>query len=271
VSRAERKVLNLRPSNLIWVMPAQGDISPGSANRWIPHPCPHFIPSERARTVHATTSSTAASSATASSASGKPRRNYRWRVVDIVVASVIGVASGVIFWAWGLAWGPLSGILAFSPGLSGLLAGGWLFAGVMGGLIIRKPGAAIFTEVIAAVVSMLIGNQWGFSTLIWGLIEGLGAEIVFALFLYSSWRLGVALLAGAGAGLACGLLDTTFTSYAAMDAAFKLIYIASAVVSGIVLAGVLSWLAVRGLAATGALSRFASGREARPVLEENAA
>jgi hypothetical protein len=24
VSRAERKVLNLRPSNLIWVMPAQG-------------------------------------------------------------------------------------------------------------------------------------------------------------------------------------------------------------------------------------------------------
>ena len=27
---------------------------------------------------------------------------WRWRVVDIVVASVIGVASGLIFMAWGV-------------------------------------------------------------------------------------------------------------------------------------------------------------------------
>lgn len=186
----------------------------------------------------------------------------RWRVVDIVVASVIGVASGVIFWAWGLAWSPLSSILAFTPGLEGLLAGGWLFAGVLGGLVIRKPGAALYTEVVAAVVSMLIGTQWGFSTLIWGVVEGLGAEIVLALFLYANWRLGVALLAGAGAGVAVGLLDTTFTSYSALDFGFKAVYIVSAVVSGTILAGLLSWLAVRGLARTGALSRFAAGREA---------
>ncbi|WP_105036461.1 ECF transporter S component [Cryobacterium aureum] len=191
----------------------------------------------------------------------KKLRNYRWRVVDIVVASVIGVASGVIFWAWGLAWSPLSAILTFTPGLEGLLAGGWLFAGVLGGLVIRKPGAALYTEVIAAVVSMLIGTQWGFSTLIWGLVEGLGAEIILALFLYANWRLGVALLAGAGAGVAVGFLDTTFTSYAALDFGYKAVYFVSAVVSGTVLAGLLSWLAVRGLARTGALSRFAAGRE----------
>ncbi|WEO75864.1 ECF transporter S component [Cryobacterium sp. SO2] len=194
----------------------------------------------------------------------KPRV-LKWRVVDIVVASVIGVASGVIFWAWGLAWSPLSALLAFTPGLEGLLAGGWLFAGVLGGLIIRKPGAAIYTEVIAAVVSMLIGTQWGFSTLIWGIVEGLGAEIVLALFLYANWRLGVALLAGAGAGVAVGLLDTTFTSYAALDFGYKAVYFVSAVVSGIVLAGLLSWLAVRGLARTGALARFAAGRETGQV------
>jgi energy-coupling factor transport system substrate-specific component len=188
-------------------------------------------------------------------------RVLKWRVVDIVVASVIGVASGVIFWAWGLAWSPLSAVLAFTPGLEGLLAGGWLFAGVLGGLIIRKPGAAVYTEIVAAVVSMLIGTQWGFSTLIWGVVEGLGAELIFALFLYTNWRLGVALLAGAGAGVAVGLLDTTFTSYAALDIGYKAVYFTSAVVSGTVLAGLLSWLAVRGLARTGALSRFASGRE----------
>jgi len=189
------------------------------------------------------------------------RSRYRWRVVDIVVASVLGVASGIIFWAWGLAWTPLSGILAFTPGLEGLLAGGWLFAGVLGGIVIRKPGAAIFTELVAAIVSALIGTQWGFSTLVWGFIEGLGAELVFAILLYANWRLWAALLAGVGAGAAVGLLDTNFTSYAALAFEFKLVYFFSAVVSGVVLAGLLSWLAVRGLAKTGALSRFAAGRE----------
>jgi energy-coupling factor transport system substrate-specific component len=191
-----------------------------------------------------------------------PRPSRRWRVVDIVVASVIGVACGVVFWAWGLAWEPLSNLLAFTPGLSGLLSGGWLFAGVLGGLIIRKPGAAVYTEVMAAVVSMLIGTQWGFSTLIWGVVEGLGAELVFAAFLYSSFRLHVALLAGAGAGVAVALLDTSFSSIAATALEFKVVYGISAVVSGVVLAGLLSWLAARGLARTGALSRFASGRSA---------
>jgi energy-coupling factor transport system substrate-specific component len=202
--------------------------------------------------VHTITESTPAT---------RRRTSYRWRVVDIVVASVLGVASGIIFWAWGLAWTPLSGLLAFTPGLEGLLAGGWLFAGVLGGLVIRKPGAALFTELVAAVVSALIGTQWGFSTLVWGLIEGLGAELVFAIFLYVNWRLWGALLAGAGAGVAVGLLDTNFTSYAALEFGYKLIYFFAAVVSGVVLAGLLSWLAVRGLARTGALSRFAAGRE----------
>ncbi|MEC5149122.1 ECF transporter S component [Cryobacterium sp. GrIS_2_6] len=187
-------------------------------------------------------------------------RNYRWRVVDIVVASVIGVASGVIFWAWGLAWTPLSAVLAFTPGLEGLLAGGWLFAAVLGGLVVRKPGAAVYTEVVAAVVSMLIGTQWGFSTLIWGIVEGLGAEIVFALFLYSSWKLGTALLAGAGAGVAVGILDV-LNSYAAVDNAIKVTYFVSAVISGVLLGGLVSWLVLRGLVRSGALSRFAAGRD----------
>ncbi|MBG6238339.1 energy-coupling factor transport system substrate-specific component [Mycetocola sp. CAN_C7] len=207
------------------------------------------------------------SPAPATTTTAKPKRNLRWRVVDIVVASVVGVAAGVIFWAWGLAWGPLSSALAFTPGLAGLLAGGWLFAGVLGGLIIRKPGAALYTELVAAAVSALIGTVWGFETLIWGLVQGIGAEIIFALFFYTNWRLGVALLAGASTGLAVGLLDTTFSSYAALEVSVKVTYVISAIVSGVLIAGLLSWLAVRGLAATGALSRFASGKQARTIAD----
>jgi energy-coupling factor transport system substrate-specific component len=36
--------------------------------------------------------------------------------------------------------------------------------------------------------------------------------------------------------------------------------VASSIVSGLVIAGFLSWLAARGLARSGALNRFASGR-----------
>ncbi|KQS15718.1 ECF transporter S component [Frigoribacterium sp. Leaf186] len=186
----------------------------------------------------------------------------RWRVVDIVVASVIGVAAGVVFWAWGLAYTPIDSVLSFSGGFEGILNGGWLFAGVLGGIVIRKPGAAVYTEVVAAVVSMLIGTQWGFSVLIWGIVQGLGAEIVLAVFLYKSWRLGTVLLAGAVAGLAVGLMDTSFASAAAYAAGSKAVYVVTSVVSGTVIAGLLSWLAARGLARTGALSRFASGRSA---------
>lgn len=190
----------------------------------------------------------------------KPR-NLRWRVVDIVVASVIGVASGLIFFAWNTAYVPLSAPLEpLLPGLQALLGGGWLFAGVLGGLIIRKPGAALYTELLAAVVSTLIGNQWGPLTLVSGLAQGLGAEIVFAAFLYANYRAYVAVLAGAGAGLALAINDLVLW-YPGSATAFATIYTVSAVVSGALIAGLLSWLAMRGLAKTGALGRFAAGRE----------
>ena len=187
----------------------------------------------------------------------------RWRVVDIVVAGVIGVAAGVVFWAWGQAWTPLSTTLAFLPGLEGLLAGGWLFAGVLGGLIVRRPGAAVYTEVVAAVVSMAVGTQWGILTLVWGLVEGAGAELGFAVTRYRRHGPGTAVLAGALAGIAVALLDTSFSSIAAYDLPARAIYAAAAVISGAVVAGLGSWLAVRALAATGALDRFDAGRRTR--------
>lgn len=186
-----------------------------------------------------------------------------WRVVDIVVASVIGVAAGVVFWLWGQAWPALDSVLSFTPGLSGLLAGGWLFAGVLGGLVIRKPGAALYAEVVAATVSMLVGTQWGFTTFIWGLVQGIGAELGFALFAYANWRLLGALASGGLAGIAVAVLDTNFSSVAALAFEARAVYFVSAVVSGLVLAGVVSWVLTKALAATGALDRFASGREAR--------
>lgn len=185
----------------------------------------------------------------------------RWRVVDIVVASVIAVACAALFLVWNVAYEAPSTVLKpLLPGLQGLLAGPWLIAGVLGGLIIRKPGAALYTELVAAVISALVGNQWGPLTIVSGLIQGLGAELIFLVFLYGVWRLPVAILAGAGAGLACGINDRILW-YAGSDALFTTVYIAATTVSGAVIAGLGGWLLMRALAATGALGRFAAGRE----------
>lgn len=187
-------------------------------------------------------------------------RALRWRVVDIVVASVLATAAGLVFVVWNIASNPISAPLtAALPGLQALLAGGWLFAGVLTALVIRKPGAALYGELVAATVSALVGNQWGVLTIESGLVQGLGAELVFAVFLYRRWGLPVALLAGGVAGLALAVNDLILW-YPASAQTFAVIYTASAIVSGILVAGLLSWFAVRGLARTGALNRFASGR-----------
>lgn len=190
-----------------------------------------------------------------------PSSRFRWRVVDIVVASVIAVASGLLFVVWNVASTPVTDPLkALLPGLQALGGGFWLFAGVLTALVVRKPGAALFGELVAATVSALVGNQWGALTLLSGAVQGLGAELVFAAFLYANWRAGVAVLAGAGAGLAMAVTDL-LVWYPGSDTLFVVVYTISAVVGGALIAGLLSWLAVRGLASTGALNRFAAGRE----------
>ncbi|MFB8146476.1 ECF transporter S component [Microbacterium sp. NPDC056003] len=211
--------------------------------------------------MHASTFETTSSQGT----SAAPHR-FRWRVVDIVVAAVLGVALGLVFWGWntvGYAW--FVSMDAFTPGLGGLAVGIWLIGGVIGGLVIRKPGAALLVEVIAAVVSMLIGNVWGVSTLLSGVVQGLGAELVFALFLYARFTLPVAMLSGVGAAVGAWVFELFYGSSPNIlkTAEFNTIYLIALVVSGAVLAGLLGWLAVRALAATGALNRFAAGRERR--------
>lgn len=203
------------------------------------------------------------SNASSTDLSTKPKRDLRWRVVDIVVASVIAVASGVVFFVWNIAHdGVTAPLKALLPGLQALDGGMWLFAGVLVALVVRKPGAALFGEFVAASVSALLGGQYGATVLVSGLVQGLGAELVFAVFFYLNWRLSAAILAGIGAGIAKAILEL-IVWYPGADVLFMTVYTVSSIVSGAVIAGVLSWLMVRALAKTGALDRFASGRDTR--------
>ncbi|WIE80012.1 ECF transporter S component [Curtobacterium sp. MCSS17_016] len=200
-------------------------------------------------------------SGTSTTVTTAPRRSLRWRVVDIVVASVLAVALGVVFRLWEFGYEPISAVMDLVlPGTKALFGGVWLLAGPIVAIVVRKPGAVLYGEMVAASVEALFGTQWGWLTLEAGLVQGLGAEIVLALFLYRVYRLPVVVLAGAAAGLALGINDTVLW-YPGLDVAFKVVYVICAVISGAVIAGAGSWLIVRALARTGVLSSFAAGRE----------
>ena len=183
-----------------------------------------------------------------------------WRTVDIVVASAVAVAFGVVFWAWGTLWNTTAAAFAAFPPAQGFMYGIWLMPGVLGALLIRKRGAAIYTELVASIVAALLGTPWGLSVIAYGLVEGAAAEVVFAFGFYRSWRLTTALAAGAVAGLAAALLDLAFY-YPKWPGEWQLTYAALLAMSSLVIAGAGSWLLVRGLARTGVLSPFRSGRD----------
>jgi energy-coupling factor transport system substrate-specific component len=185
-------------------------------------------------------------------------RSSGWRVVDIVVAAVLAVAFGVVFWQWGVVWAPLFAG-AINP-LAYLVSGVWLVPGVLAMLVIRKPGAALFTEGLAGAVSALLGSVWGLDTVASGIMQGAGVELVFALALYRSFGLPVAVLGSVGAAVAEWLHDRWFYW---VEVAFdvQLAYGLFMLISAVGFAGVGSWLLVRALARTGVLSSFPSGRE----------
>jgi len=195
---------------------------------------------------------------------GALRQRSRWRVVDMVVASVLAVAGGLFFWGVATGWTWMTETLRLAPPSSALLAGFWVLPAVLGGLVIRRPGAAVFVELVAAVLEALLGNQWGFATVYYGLIEGLGAEFVLALLFYRAFGPVAALLAGAGAGLAEGLLDITVT-YPTLAGSTRLAYVLIAAAASAVVAGGGAWALTRALASTGALAPLASGGTAERV------
>ncbi|MGO2361318.1 MAG: ECF transporter S component, partial [Brachybacterium tyrofermentans] len=154
---------------------------------------------------------------------------------------------------------------AFKPA-EGLLAGIWFLPGILAALLVRKPGAALFAGLLAAVLSMLLGSPWGWGTAISGLMQGGGVELAFLLTRYRRFTLPVAILGG----LLAAVLEWGWEKviyYPEMSWPFSLAMLGAFLVSGALLCGVLGWAASRALAATGAVDSLPSGREHARIAE----
>lgn len=180
----------------------------------------------------------------------------RWRTRDIVIAAVVGVAFGVVFWVWGILWsGPLDVVLAFAPPLKDLGYAVWLVPAVLAPLIIRKPGAALFAEMVAAGVSAFLGSVWGVDTLLSGFVQGAAAELVFAFVLYRLWTFPV--LAGAAiASAAAAWIHDWALYFADVDPAVQLVRGVAMGVSAVVIVAGGSVALHRSLKRAGVLEGF---------------
>ena len=186
-------------------------------------------------------------------------RDTQWRTVDIVVTAAIAIAFGVVFWAWNQLWAAATPAFAAIPPAQNILYGVWLVPAVLAGLIVRKPGAALFAELVAASVSAILGAQWGLDTLVSGALQGIGAEVVFFAVRYRAWRLPIAIGAAIGAAVAAWIHDMPLY-YPDLALTDKVVIGVFMIVSAVIIAGLGSWLLMRSLVQTGVLAQFAAGR-----------
>jgi len=185
-----------------------------------------------------------------------------WRTQDYVLLAVLAVVFGAIYWAW---LGPYLGIETILAGVSAqlgqeLLFGLWYVSGLLGGYIIRRPGAAFLSETLAAFAEVLLGAPAGPVLIVTGFMQALGPEFTFAATGYRRWGWGTMAVAGAAAGIVALPWNWLRLGYFALDPGVMLGLLVTRVIAG-TLAGLAAKAIGDLVAATGSLNYFALGRE----------
>lgn len=126
------------------------------------------------------------------------------KLADVLTTIVIAVVFGVIY----KVWGPLYEVVkVFGFHADQLIYGMWLIASSLAYLLIRKPGVALLAEIAASSGELVMGSQWGLEVLIYGVVQGLFAELVFAAFRYRRFDVFVVSLSAVGATVGSLIMD----------------------------------------------------------------
>lgn len=191
-------------------------------------------------------------------------RQRTWRTQDIVLVAVLAVVFGFLYMQWLPLW---VAARAFGAQVGQeALFGFWLTGGVLAAYIVRRPGAALTGEFLASLAEVLFGAVAGTPLLITGIMQGLGAELVFGARHWRDYSLVTVVVAGAVTALVALPWNWYRLGYFELDARYLLLLALVRIGSGALLGGLLPKLLGDALADTGALANFALGRSRqRPV------
>ncbi len=184
--------------------------------------------------------------------------NRHWTLRDTVVMAVLGVVYGALYVGFIPVWGLLSGLIG--PFALDLIYGVWFMAPVTAAYIIRKPGVAFTTEVLAALAEMPWGVA-GAGAIIGGAMQGFACEIPFALTRWRKYSTAVLMASGMAASVITMVHNWFMFGYSEFPVSMLAAMWALRLVSGAVIAGLGGKAVADGLAATGALRSFPLGRE----------
>lgn len=184
-----------------------------------------------------------------------------WRTRDLIVAAALAVPLGLVWsFVWGQVWLWGRGL---SPQLGIVLTGFYVVGGVLVGYILRRPGAALLGEMLAALLEIPF-TPFGAVALWLGFIQGAGVEAVFAATRYRRWDLPVLILAGAvGAAAMFVLYEYTTFGYSKLGVEVQVLNLALKLIGGALFAGLAGKLIADALAQTGVLDNFPIGRGRR--------
>ncbi len=183
----------------------------------------------------------------------------QWKMRDIVLTAIFSAISGAIYLGWDMLFKALPPVVnpVAAAGFNGL----WWIAGGIVPFIVRRPGAAVLAESIGGFVEFALGSPYGIQAFTIGIAQGLGIELGFALGRYRRYSAGWMIFSCALGGIGNYIYSYFYYGVNQYSSTNQIGYLVVTMISGAVLAGVLSWAIARGLGRTGVLSNFAAGRE----------
>ncbi len=135
----------------------------------------------------------------------------QWKTRDLIITAVLAVALGVLLVPYSALYVLVEGVLGQVGGM--ILLGLYYLAGILVAYIVRRPGAATIASVLAGLVEMLLGSPYGIDSVWLGLVQGLGAEVVFAAAGWKDWRLLILAIAAVMSGVFGLSLSTSSYGY----------------------------------------------------------
>ncbi|BCB03825.1 thiamine ABC transporter permease [Bacillus sp. KH172YL63] len=173
------------------------------------------------------------------------------KLTDILVTVVISILFGVIY----KVWGPLYNMLKpFGIHADQLIYGMWFMAAMVAFLIIRKPGVALLAEIAASSGEFLMGSEWGLEVLLFGIIQGLMAELVFLATRYKRYDILVICTAAVSSAIGSIFMDYAKGYMGDLVLWNLLLFITARIIGAILIAGIGSHFLVRALEKTGVTS-----------------
>jgi len=182
-----------------------------------------------------------------------------WRMREVVLTVILAIICGIIYLGWSTLSIPITAI--FGPVGSEWMFGIWVIASPLIAYIIRKPGAALIAELAASAVEVLTGSQFGLSSFLVGIFQGLGSELAFALYGYKRFTLVPLILSGIGGAIGNLFYNVLANGFGYYTAKLLFIILGIRIVSGAILGGYLAKVLADSLRKTGVLQGYAITKE----------